>query len=167
MKTIFAATCVALLLGLSGCTTPAASPYAPLGGTGGYSETQLEPDIWRVGYYGNGYTSPDTVQTFWLYHCAELALVHGYDGFQIYWNGQLKAFKQPAPSTAQPVYFDVKPSLEADVKFLKKPFAADPPQSFDAAALKAALEPAVKGKLCDIGNVCPHAHDYLGSGAAN
>jgi hypothetical protein len=43
---------------------------------------------------------------------------------------------------------------------IKKPFMSKPPTVFDAVALKAKLEPLVKGGLCE-GNVCPHVHTYL------
>ncbi|HWD28152.1 MAG TPA: hypothetical protein VG387_13360 [Rhizomicrobium sp.] len=66
-------------LALGACVTP----YAPEGITGGYSETQVDDTTWQVTFAGNGNTTPETVQTFWLYRCAELTLDKGYDGFEV------------------------------------------------------------------------------------
>jgi hypothetical protein len=163
------------VLGLTGCLGP--TKYADEGWTGGYKQTQLEPGIWRVSFFGNGFTTAETVQTFWLYRCAEVALENGADGFEVVSDIHLVSLKSAPAGRPQlipvhggggggfvyvPMYVPdtPKPSLEADIKLVKGPFKADPPRVFDAAALKAVLEPIVKGKLCD-GNVCPHAHHYL------
>lgn len=52
---------IALFL-LTGCATP----YGSAGILGGFSEKNLEGDIWRVSFSGNGYTTMETVQTYWL-----------------------------------------------------------------------------------------------------
>ncbi len=146
-----------LLFGLGGC----ASPYANEGWTGGYTEQQLEPNIWRVVFSGNGFTTRETVQTFWLYRAAETTLAKGYDGFEIVSDARLVSAR-PLLQTVQYYYPDVaKPSFAADIRLLKRPLSGSPPAVFDAAALKAALEPIVHGKLCDSGNICPHPHTYL------
>ena len=62
-----------------GCTTA----YQKAGLTGGFVETDLGKNAWRVTFSGNGYTSYETVQTFWLYRCCEIALDKGFDGFEI------------------------------------------------------------------------------------
>jgi TonB family protein len=165
--------CAVLMLGLSGC----ASPYDSSGLTGGYSEQQLEPGIWRVRFDGNGYTTPETVQTFWLYRCAELAKQQGYDGFEILSNLQLTSLDRRDADTAHLrvlthgggggggfVYIGPglpKPWVEGDIRLLRIPFAVNVPKVFNAGSLIAALQPIVKGKLCDAGNVCPHVHHYL------
>jgi hypothetical protein len=53
------------------------------------------------------------------------------------------------------------PALEGDVRLLKRPFEPVAGRIFDAAKLKAALEPYVNGEKCSDGNVCPHVHRYL------
>src|SRR6185295_14583278 len=48
------------------------------------------------------------------------------------------------------------------IRLLKAPFTPVPGKVFDAAALKAILEPLVTN-LCK-GTVCPHDHNYLRAG---
>ncbi|WP_156163411.1 MULTISPECIES: hypothetical protein [unclassified Bradyrhizobium] len=38
---------------------------------------------------------------------------------------------------------------------------AAPPKVFNAKALIAQLEPLIKAERCNLGNVCPHVHEYL------
>ena len=77
----------ALLLatGLSGCIS--ATPYQPAARGnatfGGYSETRLEPDRWRVHFSGNSMTSRETVEGYLLYRAAEVTLQNGGDWFAI------------------------------------------------------------------------------------
>lgn len=54
----------------SGCATS----YQSNGFTGGYTETQLAPDVFRVAFRGNGYTSQQRAQDFAMLRAAELAL---------------------------------------------------------------------------------------------
>jgi hypothetical protein len=74
----------ALALLIVGCATG----YHSTGFTGGYSDTQLGPDIFRVSFRGNAYTEPERVQDFALLHAAELALSHGYTHFGILRDGK-------------------------------------------------------------------------------
>ena len=50
---------------LAGCATP----YQRMGALGGYQEEQLAPDIYRVAFFGNGYTSPQTAAAAYLGKC--------------------------------------------------------------------------------------------------
>ena len=156
----------AVLTSLGGC----ASNYATATMTGGYSESQLGPDLWFVRYGGNGYTTEETVQSYWLHRCAELTLSKGYDGFRLVTPMTLTR-EDGAPgrppilrvstSDALSRYAETqKPSLTGQIKMLHKPFKAEPGHTFDAAALKAFLDPYVLGAKCG-GNVCPHVHRYL------
>ena len=146
-----------LALAISGC----ASSYGPETITGGYDDKQVNEDTFVVFFGGNGYTSRETVQTFWLYHAAELTLAHGFDGFEIMTPVKLVNFQAPGGSaTLVPVQYVEKPWIRATIHLLRKPAFFAPPRSFDAAQLKAVLEPRVKGTLCS-GNVCPHFHSYL------
>jgi len=81
---------VALVLTLAGaalasCET--ATPYQPLSPknaqSGGFSETRLEADRWRVTFQGNSLTSRGTVENYLLYHAAELTLAQGFDWFEM------------------------------------------------------------------------------------
>jgi hypothetical protein len=155
---------------LSSCATT----YQTSGMTGGYDQKQLEGDIWRVAFNGNGHTTAETVQTYWLYRCAQLALENQYDGFEIISNVQLSSPEimpggRVQIAKAGPVYVPIYvpqrqgpiPSFQADIRLLKKPFTPLPPKVFDAGVLKTALEPHVTGQKCDKDNVCPHAHHYI------
>jgi hypothetical protein len=64
---------------LSSCATP----YQPMGALGGYQEEQLAPDIYRVAFYGNGYTNPQTASEYLIHRCAELTEQKGYRYFGI------------------------------------------------------------------------------------
>lgn len=79
------ATALVLATGLSACVSP--TPYQPaVRGTatsGGYSETRIEPDRWRVNFSGNSMTSRETVEGYLLFRAAELTLQNGGDWFSI------------------------------------------------------------------------------------
>jgi hypothetical protein len=150
---------------LVGCATP----YGSQGITGGFTELELEPNIWRINYGGNGFTTAETVQTYWLYRCAEITLEKGFAGFEVISNTHLVQGTAREVRVAGPVYVPMyipmdsgpKPELIGDIRLLKAPVATKPGKVFDATWLKAQLEPFVKGKKCDEGNVCPHVHHYL------
>ncbi len=163
------------VLGLAGGLAACATAYGPAGFTGGYTDKELEPGIWRVTFSGNGYTSRETVQTYWLYHCAELAAAEGYDGFLIISNVNFSQAEDPGARGLQiaashtvyvPTYIPSgpaapKPTLQADIELLRGPIVISPPKVFSAIMLKAALEPYVTGNKCDNGNVCAHVHRYI------
>jgi len=154
-----------VFISLMGCVTP----YQSSGIIGGYSEKQISPTVWRITFDGNGYTSRETVQTYWLYRAAELTLQKGYDSFEVlnslmsgmqYWkDGYDPKF------VAQVIYMPMesnKPVLELDIRLHKEPYAAKPPKSFNAKKLMASIESYVKGAKCG-GNVCPHEKLYMES----
>src|SRR5215469_3917219 len=60
-----------------------ATPYQPMGALGGYQEEQLAPDIYRVAFFGNGYTNPQTAAEYVIHRCAELTEQRGYRYFGI------------------------------------------------------------------------------------
>lgn len=155
---------------LSSC----ASTYGPESLWGGYSERQLSTNEWIVQYSGNGYTSDETVQTFFLHHCATLALDKGYDGFRLETQILLTDASPTDGSVAAAILtgghprlvavvdhgLDGKPYLSAKIELLKGPLPEAPGIVFNARALKTFLDPYVVGDLCG-GNVCPHVHRYL------
>ncbi len=67
------------LLLLSGCATT----YQSTGLSGGYTDTQFAPDVYRIVFRGNGYTSPERAQDFALLRASELTLKHGFSCFAI------------------------------------------------------------------------------------
>jgi len=68
-----------LALAMLGCATP----YQRQGFRGGFSETQLDENVFRVNFNGNGFTSGERAVDFTLLRSAELAREHGYRYFVI------------------------------------------------------------------------------------
>src|ERR1700752_186210 len=68
-----------LALSMAGCATG----YHSTRFTGGYSDTQLAPDVFRGKFPGKPYSEPERVQDLALLHAAELALSNGYTHFGI------------------------------------------------------------------------------------
>lgn len=64
---------------LSGCATS----YQSTGFTGGYSETQLAPDVFRVVFKGNGYTSRQRSQDLAMLRAAEVVLKNDFTHFAV------------------------------------------------------------------------------------
>lgn len=64
---------------LQGCATS----YHKSNFNGGYSETQLSENIFRVSFSGNDYTGGERVADFVLLRSAELALQNGYAFFAV------------------------------------------------------------------------------------
>src|SRR5208282_1271765 len=60
-----------------------ATPYQPVNLFGGYREEQLAPDIYRVAFFGNGYTNGQTAAEYAIHRCAELTQQRGYRYFGI------------------------------------------------------------------------------------
>jgi hypothetical protein len=63
--------------------TGCATQYQSSGFAGGYSDTQLAPDAFRISFSGNGFTSSDRAQDFALLRAADLTLAHGFHYFAI------------------------------------------------------------------------------------
>jgi hypothetical protein len=96
------ATALTLAVGLTACET--ATPYQPnvrgQATSGGYSETRLEPNRWRVTFSGNSMTSRETVEGYLLFRAAELTLQNGDDWFAIadrHTDAKQHAYVQPDP----------------------------------------------------------------------
>lgn len=62
-----------------GCATP----YQSKGLSGGFSEIQLDRNVFQVNFRGNGYTSFERAADFTLLRSAELTLQNGYSYFII------------------------------------------------------------------------------------
>jgi len=78
---------VVAALVLSSCATS----YRPDAGHGGYAETALAADSYRVEFHGNRYTSQETAEQHLMRRCAELTLAAGCDGFVVETAEQTKA----------------------------------------------------------------------------
>ena len=70
---------ILVLAFLQGCATG----YQSNGFSGGYSETQLDENVFKVTFRGNGYTSRERASDFTLLRSAELTLQAGYKYFSI------------------------------------------------------------------------------------
>ena len=101
--TVFAAA-VALSAGLAACATP--TPYQPVPPrgssaiSGGYSETRIEPNRFRVNFAGNSLTSRETVEGYLLFRAAELTVQNGYDWFAVVdrdTDRQARSYVEPDP----------------------------------------------------------------------
>lgn len=68
-----------IIILFSGCATP----YQRVGLTGGYSETQLDDNVFKVNFRGNGYTSSERSADLCLLRSAELCKLAGYNYFII------------------------------------------------------------------------------------
>ncbi len=64
---------------ISGCATT----YQSHSYSGGYSETQLDENVFKVSFRGNGYTNRERVADFTLLRSAELTMQSGYKYFVI------------------------------------------------------------------------------------
>jgi hypothetical protein len=69
--------CIVIALAEVACATA----YQPHGLSGGYSETQLGENVFRVAFEGNGYTSVVRAADLALLRSADVALEHGYGYF--------------------------------------------------------------------------------------
>ena len=67
------------LLILGGCATP----YQPEGAMGGFYETRIDENVYRVSFRGNAYTSLDKATYFTMLRSAELTLEKGYNHFLV------------------------------------------------------------------------------------
>lgn len=60
-----------------------ATPYQRSGFSGGYSETQLDSNVFRVSFRGNGFTNRDKAADLVLLRSAELTLTNGFKYFSV------------------------------------------------------------------------------------
>lgn len=72
-------TLVTLVFALAGC----ASAYKSEGFGGGFSETQLDVNVFRVSFRGNGYTRAERAEELALLRSAELTLKNGFTHFAV------------------------------------------------------------------------------------
>lgn len=83
---------LALTVWLSSCATA----YGPQTLTGGYTDTKVDENHYRVRFAGNGHSSSDRVWNFWFYRCAELTREKGYTHFTLLRPGQtLSELREP------------------------------------------------------------------------
>lgn len=74
----------AAVLGLGACAGYGPTPYqAAKGGQGGFTETRIEPERYRVSFSGNSLTERETVENYLLFRAAEVTLQNGFDHFTV------------------------------------------------------------------------------------
>ena len=88
----------AVAVGLASC----AMPYAEQSLMGGFDVKELRPDVYRVSFQGNGITTQESVQTYWLYRCAGLALEKGFAGFEVLTDMRFVMRRPPVDDVAPP-----------------------------------------------------------------
>lgn len=77
MRTRWAAV---VLMALAGCATK----YQSAGGWGsGFSEVQLDKNVFKISFSGNNYTNPERAQEMALLRSADVMLQHGFTHFVI------------------------------------------------------------------------------------
>lgn len=74
---------VVVLAAIAVIVSSCATPYQPSGITGGFETQELRPNVYRVTFGGNGFTTQESAQVYWLQRCAELAVEKGFTGFEI------------------------------------------------------------------------------------
>lgn len=101
----------AVAVGLASCATP----YAQQGITGGFDVQELRPDVFRVSFGGNGFTTKETVQVYWLYRCAQLAVEKGFGGFEILSDMQFSMRRPPSDDRDRPRLSSAVASLRTSI----------------------------------------------------
>lgn len=106
---------------LFGCATP----YKTLGLMGGFSDTQLGENVFRVSFSGNAYTSRERVLDFTLLRASELCLERGFRYFIVAEVGEHE--KSAAMISGNFVRKISKPTIENTIMaFREKPDAQGP-----------------------------------------
>ena len=114
---------ISVAVTLASCATP----YADQGLLGGFDVKELRPDVSRVKFQGNGYTSRESIQVYWLYRCADLALEKGFTGFEILSDMQ---FVMRRPQTDEMP----RPPLSSTVASLRTSIPVSPDDVAEAAS---------------------------------
>lgn len=114
----------ALLAAAAAILVSCATPYQDNNIFGGADVTELRPDVARVSFRGNGFTTKESVQVYWLNRCAELAIAKGYAGFEILSDMQF-VMRRPAEEEVRARLASAIPSLRAHI-----PVSADEAADF-------------------------------------
>jgi len=121
-----------------GCATH----YKPHGITGGYSEVQLQEDMFDVNFRGNAYTSREAVEKMLIYRCAELTIENGFDYFVIARDKE-HSKKMIVPMGSGHGIVE-KPSESYRIKLYKGEKPADNTDAFNANFIIKSIGPQIK-----------------------
>ncbi len=127
---------------LCSCATTAYQPYEA--GIGGYKDSQLDNNTFRVSFGGNGRTSEETVFNYLMYRCAELTLKNDCDFFVLI---DVSSKVHRRSSTNRPgltIHMGVAYTEVAVIKIFHGEKPQNIPAAFDAKELKTSLEPKIK-----------------------
>ncbi len=72
---------IAMIAALAGCVRP--TPYKPSENGTGFSDQQLDSSHYRIRFAGNSRTSRETVESYMLFHAAEVTLAAGGGHFRV------------------------------------------------------------------------------------
>jgi hypothetical protein len=99
--------------------TACATPYQSKGFLGGFTDMQLDKDVFQITFKGNGYTSSGDVQNMALLRASELTLQHGFKYFVIVANndvGRRGVMQMPSSATTTTTGFGT-PTLQSNTTF--------------------------------------------------
>ncbi len=77
MKSLYKLFFLAVVFFLNGCATS----YQKMSFSGGFDETQLAENVWKVHFSGNGYTGRNRAEEMTLLRSADLTLQNGFTHF--------------------------------------------------------------------------------------
>lgn len=122
-----------VIIALVGCATP----YQQNGFRGGFTDTQLDKNTFKVSFEGNGYTSRDVVEKYLLLRCAEVTIQSGHDYFIIINDGSTSnsifhTVRGGASSTTFPIRFH---NADAMIKVFRGEKPENHPLAFNAAEI--------------------------------
>ena len=93
-----------ILVALVGCATD----YQPNGLLGGFSDTQLDENVFNITFRGNGYTSMERASDFTYLRAADLTLKNGFTYFAVTYstkNVSTSSFTTASQTTTQINYY--------------------------------------------------------------
>ena len=119
-----------LLLALAGCATA----YQEKGLTGGFSDTLLAPDMFKIDFTGNGFTSSERASDFAMLRAADISLNLGCSYFAVL-TGQDKSINMGSIGMSSVAWnqnnawatSSVFPVMKPDSSLLAKCFKVQPP----------------------------------------
>ena len=121
---------LSVVLFVTGCATS----YQSSGPTGGYGDTQLAPDAFRVVFSGNAYSTDEQAQDYALLRASQVTIQHGFTCFAIT-SEKYAMHSDPAHHTIVLFY---QPKEELAIRCYKT--RPDAPFTYDAAFLQQSMK---------------------------